>query len=606
MWRIVLVFLVFALPSFAQQTNIANYNIDVQLFPTTKKLQGKQVLYWTNTTSHPTKELHFHTYLNAFKDMESTFMMESGGKLRNDKMDSKNKENFGHIKIRKAFLANGQALKGEFIQPDNLNVLDETVLRYTLDQAVLPGQQIAIHMEFESRLPKIFARTGWAKGDYFFVGQWFPKIGVLEQDGTWNCHQFHSDTEFYADFGRYQVNITLPEHFVVGASGQKTAEKKSGKGKKMLSYTADKVHDFAWTASPHYVEVKDTYHGVQLLALMQKENAYLADRYFDAVKKAMHFMDERVGKYPYSTLTLVDPAFDGGGSGGMEYPTLITCGAVWGLGKWMRYPEIVTVHEFVHQYFQGMLASNEFENSWMDEGFTQYLEGRIMNEYYPKGAILSIGNFHVNDADVSRTDYVSMPFPTLAPMRMDAWKYPGGTYSVLSYTKPATVFRTLENLVGTAQMDKILKTYFEKYKFTHPRPEDFIATATSVSDHPYVAEFLQQAIIGSAASDYKVWGLKNGPNGGKFHLSQNGNFHFPIKVRIQFENGKILQFTWLGEEREFHYPDKISAVEIDPDRINMMDRDLLNNSMAVEPPRAVAFRLSSQVLFWVQQLLVWT
>ena len=604
MLRFLLVFLV--LPCFAQQTQIANYDIDVQLHPDAKLLRAKQVLYWTNTTAHPTKELHFHTYLNAFKDKESTFMKGSGGSLRNDVMDTRAKENFGNIPITKAQLQNGVELSGEYIQPDNNNIADQTVLRYTLKDPIQPGQQIAVYMEFDAKLPKIFARTGWAQGEYFFVGQWFPKIGVFEQDGRWNCHQFHADTEFYADFGTYKVNITLPERFTVGASGQLTAEEKVGKGLKKISFKAEKVHDFAWTASPHYVKIEETFRGVQLTALMQKENAYLADRYLDPVKKAMAFMQERIGNYPYPTLTLVDPAFDGAGSGGMEYPTLITCGAVWGLGKWMRYPELVTIHEFVHQYFQGMLASNEFENSWMDEGFTQYLEGRIMNAYYPGGAVISLGNFHVNDADIARSDYVSSKAPSLAPMRMDAWKYPGGLYSMLSYTKPATVFQTLENFVGTDVMDKILKTYFDTYKFTHPLPEDFIKTAVEVSRNREVANFLQQAIVEAKVSDYAVHSLKNSKKGGEFILENLGDFQLPVKIQVRFKNGKTQRFSWTGLRKKYTFPEQISEVYIDPDRINRMDLNLINNSVSMAPPKAVGFRLASQVMFWLQQLLVWT
>jgi hypothetical protein len=605
MLRQLLLFLILPHCGLAQKTNIANYDIDVQLFPESKRLDGKQVLYWTNTTPYPTRELHFHTYLNAFKDSESTFMRGSGGKLRNDAMDTKNKANFGHIRIKKALLSDGKPLLGEFIQPDNLNTLDQTVLRYSLEKPVLPGEKITIIMEFEAQLPKVFARTGWSEGEYFLVGQWFPKIGVLEQDGTWNCHQFHANTEFYADFGQYRVNITLPERFVVGGSGKKIAEVKAKNGTKTVSFHAYKVHDFAWTASPHFVEIEETYMGVRLVALMQKENAYLAKRYLDPVKKAMKFLNQRIGEYPYSTLTMVDPAWDGSGSGGMEYPTLITCGALWGLGKWMRYPELVTIHEFVHQYFQGMLASNEFENSWMDEGFTQYLEGRIMDEYYPKGALLSLGNLHLRDADISRIDYVSMPAPTIAPMRMDAWKYPVGTYSVLSYTKPATVLQTLENLVGSATMDKILKTYFENYKFSHPKPENFIQVATSVTRNKQIETFLHQAILGAEACDYRISELKNSPKGGEFRISNMGGLNVPVNVKILFENGKTQQFTWEGDMRFLKFAEKISAVEIDPERKNRMDLNLLNNSRAVEAPKAVGFLLASQVVFWLQQLLVW-
>src|SRR5690606_12941528 len=143
---------------------------------------------------------------------------------------------------------------------------------------------VRISMDFTSKLPNIFARTGWAADNYFFVGQWFPKIGVLEKDGRWNCHQFHADTEFYSDFGKYNVKISVPKAFVVAATGSKINEVNLKNNQKTLTFEAENVHDFAWTTSPHYVEYTENYKGIELKAFMQPEQKHLNSRYFESVR----------------------------------------------------------------------------------------------------------------------------------------------------------------------------------------------------------------------------------------------------------------------------------------------------------------------------------
>ncbi len=612
--HLLLLLLFLGFQTVAQNRKIANYSIDVSLDPAKKMLHGKQRLSWTNTSSVAVSELRFHTYLNAFKDMESTFMRGSGGRLRNDRLDTSDPSHFGYIKINRTVLNGRTRLEGRYIQPDNLNDKDQTVMLFRLPAPVPPGETLILDMDFTARLPRIFARTGWAADDYFFAGQWFPKIGVLEKTGTWNCHQFHARTEFFSDFGEYRVNITLPERFVVAGTGSKTAETRLKAGKKIVSFRAEDVHDFAWTASPHFTEITETYGDITLKAYLQPEHKTRAGRYFESVKKAISYMKEHVGKYPYKTLSLIDPSKDGSGSGGMEYPTLITCGATWGAGTWMKDQEVVTIHEFVHQYFQGMLASNEFEDSWMDEGFTQYMEGRIMDAAYPGGSVFNFFGFTINDAAVSRQSYVSMKQPDIAAIRTDAWKYPGGTYTVMSYTKPATVLRTLQNLVGEEVMDEILRTYFERFRFRHPVPQDFFDTANEIAGSRLTGHstrfkdlnwFFEQTILGTRVCDYAVENLKNTPGGGSFRLANLGDMHIPVNVRVTLAGGKQETFIWEGESRNYRFGEAVTSVEIDPDRANWMDLNLINNSQSVEPPRMFSLKYATKMLFWIQNVLHW-
>ncbi len=593
---------------------VANYDIKVSLNPQTKTLKGSQTLTWTNKTSKPTSELQFHLYLNAFKDENSTFFKESGGQLRGDKMDTTKLRNFGNIYLSTLKIRNGENLypKIKFIQTDDFNIYDRTVIEVKLAKAINPGETVVLDMDFRAKLPKIFARTGWADNDYFFVGQWFPKIGVLEENGKWNCHQFHANTEFFSDFGNYNVQITLPKNFTVAGTGEKVSEINSKGNTKTLRFTASDVHDFAWTASPHYKYLEEKYKGIKIMAYMQPEHFYMAKRYFESAKNAIDYMEKKVGKYPHSTLSLIDPSLSGSGSGGMEYPTLITCGSYWGLGRWAKFQEVVTIHEFVHQYFQGMVASNEFEDSWMDEGFTQYYEGRIMQQYYD-GQQANVFGFTLHDMASSRASYVMMDNPKISEIRRNAWTYPGGAYGIMTYQKTATWLKTLEGLLGTKVMDDIMQTYFARYKFKHPTPQDFINTANEIAAKQTKFEnldwFFKQVLFEAPDCDYAVSSLINAPRKqtpfGTFTVSRLGEMTMPTQIKVVFDDKKFLILNWDGKERykKYKFNKRIKYAQIDPNYINWMDLNMINNSMAAKEPTKAAAKYSTKMLFWVQRVL---
>jgi hypothetical protein len=250
---------------------IANYDIDVRLNAPKRMLHGSEILKWFNHSGDKITELQFHLYLNAFRNNRSTFMKESGGMIRGDEID---KEGWGFIEIDKIVLASGEDLTGrlEFIHPDDDNAEDKTVFRLPLSRPLVPNDSIVINIDFTAKLPQPpFARTG-AKEEYFFVGQWFPKIGVFI-DGKWNCHQFHANSEFFADYGVYNIRLTVPEQNIVGATGLLAEKKTNGDGTATHFYHAEDVHDFAWTTSPEFVEFVGKTQDVDIRVLMQPDHA---------------------------------------------------------------------------------------------------------------------------------------------------------------------------------------------------------------------------------------------------------------------------------------------------------------------------------------------
>ncbi|MBD2702084.1 M1 family metallopeptidase [Spirosoma sp. BT702] len=617
---------------------LANYQIDVTLDPVAKKITGHETLTWRNASPDLITELQFHLYLNAFKNDRTTFMRESGGQLRGTEIDrNADIDPYGSIDIVSMQEKGGQSLTYQFIQPDDNNTSDQTVIRVPLSKPLEPGQTIALDIAFRAKLPKIFARTGF-DDDFFLVGQWFPKIGVYEPAGSryrpvgpakvgqWNCHQFHAHSEFYADYGVYDVNITTPKEYWVSAVGLFTSEKMHKNGTKTILYHAEDVVDFAWTASPHFQVINDKWKrpsggNVDIELVMQPEHVHQAKRHLDAAKAALAYFDKHLGKYPFPNLTIVDPPLSADGAAGMEYPTFITAGTASFLSEGFRIPEQVVVHEFGHQYFMQLLATNEFEEAWLDEGVNQYYEGRIMDATY--GARMSVVNlfgFRMGDLESSRDSYVHQDNPAIGSSFGNTWQLPEGQYAVLTYTKTATWMRTLEGLVGRAVMDEIMQTYLIRWKFKHPSGQNFIDVVNEIVPKrlsskygPDMNWFFEQVLYGEQVVDYRLASLRNKTLGGGYQstvtVERKGDGRMPVDVLVHFDNGKELMLFWdgKGRQRQFTMTENARAVwaKVDPKQKIYMDTDLNNNSLTLEPSSAPAAKFATKFLFWVENWMQW-
>lgn len=588
--------------------------MDVSLDPATKTVKGTQRLTWRNPDSVPVQELQFHMYLNAFKNNESTFMKESGGVHRGASATVENP--WGGIDIFSMKVVDPMgdfhpeiptstpdtedlASRITYIQPDDGNPNDETVFSVALPKAVAPGETIALDIQFESRLPEIVARTGWKNTDtgkpFFFVAQWFPKIAVLEipgqryvpenaPRGVWNAHQFHENSEFYADFGTYDVTIRVPETYVVGASGVQM-ESTTNNGVKTLRFEADDVHDFAWTASEEYLEFNQQWRHVAIRALIRPAHKGQAQRHIDAAIVALDRYDQWVGEYPYTTLTVVDAV---GGSNGMEYPTLITAGTTYGLPTWARALELVTIHEFGHQYFYGLLASNEFEEAWLDEGMNSYLESRIMDDAYEPGSVINFGPFKVGDVETQRLSYVKSR-PSSGALFTYSWEHRPGDYAKATYSKPATVMNTLERYWGWDMQQRFLKEYYARWRFKHPTTRDLQNTAEAVSGED-LDWFFSQFVSGTTVVDYLVDSIEVTPKGEswfvntiRIHRQHDGIF--PTVLRLTFEDGTTEDVPWDGKDVwkdiQVEGPQKVVEAYLDPDFTILLDINRLNNRKVV-------------------------
>lgn len=465
-------------------TRVVAYTLDAKIDTDQKSLEGTEALTYKNLTGQPLTRFPFHLYLNAFRP-ESTFTSEThfGGGIRdNETEDDYPKEKTGGITITQISADNIGDLTGKlhFIAPDDGNAQDHTVAELALPQPLQPGDSITFRIRFHDQFPLSVARNGY-KRDFLMGGQWYPKLGVFWH-GAWNCHQYHSTTEFFSDFGTFNVHLTLPRRYIVGASGVPTGEVQNGDGTKTLSFYGEDIGDFAWAASPHFTVTDGTYLSsmgpvkVHVLALAAHPDA--GRRYLKITTESLQKFDDWYGPYPYKVITVIDPE-PGSETGGMEYPTLFTGDTSW--FEPTHITEITAEHEFGHQYWYGMVATNEFEDAWLDEGINSYTEVNVNAAIDgPKTSVMGFRWANLGDASMQRLQYTAAP--DLDPVTRWAWKFRNATsYGVITYGKSATLLKTLEGIVGPDTMREAMHTYFMRYRFTHPDTEDFLRTIEGVA-----------------------------------------------------------------------------------------------------------------------------
>ena len=630
---------IFKVPESPRTTS---YSIDAKLDPGAATVYGTMSAYWVNQSGDIVDNVRLHLYLNAFRNSLSTFYRELGDTPGKEKKDA------GWIDIKSMTGKDGTDLLPmmHFISPDDGNKDDRTVVRIDLPEPARPGDTVFLDIRFESKLPSRIIRTGY-NGDFFFVAQWFPKFGVYEPAGTryavtggWNCHQFHSRSEFYADPGVYDVTITLPDKYVVGTCGLLMKESRDSDGYKTLRYLAEDIVDFAWTAWPGYSVFTDQWNDVKINLLIPGERKDQVERQMQAVKFALEYFSEYVGPYPWPYVTIVDPPSIGSGAGGMEYTTLFTSESFTGMPSYLHLPEVTTIHEFGHAYFMGILASNEFEEPWLDEGVNTFWENRIVDHYYGvSSGLLDHPWLKVSDSEATRLRYVRSESRQASTNKPYSWQYPHETYAVMSYFKAAVVFNTLMGIIGEDTMNEIFREYYRKWAFKHPSGQDLINVVNEVNRRmngdKYGSDlnwFFSQTLFGTGICDYRVSRLINrkpvstpGDSlsedsmvknmvsvadsiyDSKVQLERTGDVMLPVEVLIHFSDGHEVTEKWDGKSRtkDFSYSGKYKVLwaKIDPEYKITMDVNYINNSMTVEPDRIPERKLTDKLITFIQFLM---
>jgi hypothetical protein len=403
--------------------NRVDYVIRASLDDKSKRLDGEETIRFTNNSGIATSELHFHLYLNAFSNDRSVFSLERGS--------AHGEGEWGWQRVT-SITVGGEDVIGslEFTQAKGgVAPEDRTAFRVTTPQPVLPGEVVEIAISWTSQLPRLRRRTGY-NGDFLLVAQWFPKLGVFEGEKGWNCHPFHGSTEFFSDYGSYNVTLDLPAKYEgkVGATGvplntrikdgdrvEVVFEAPSAADQERLDALGrvPLVHDFTWTADPEFVvksyefsygewaakspvhqeeveavqralgpDVDLALRDIDITVFTHHDYKNQADRFFEATANTLFFYGLWFGEYPYEHITVVEPGWGNWGAGGMEYPMLFTSGTKLFSSVDRHRPEGLTIHECGHQFWQGMVGNNEVEAAWLDEGFNSYGDSEVLFRAY--------------------------------------------------------------------------------------------------------------------------------------------------------------------------------------------------------------------------------
>ena len=651
---------------------VVSYRIDAELDAAKHAINGHEQLTWRNRSDREVRSIYMHLYLNAFQNAHSTFFTErdlltAHGRSRG--VAEVKKGQWGWIDLKQVQQGD-HALTWRFVHPDGGPDEDQTVVRIDLAQAVPAGGTLTLDIDFLSQLPRVIERTGYF-GDFNLVGQWFPKIGVLELPGErgaaevrWNVHEFHFNSEFYADFGSFDVRITAPADYTVGAVGQQQGEPQHQGDKIVYHFRQDDVHDFAWVAAKGYKTLDGSYEGpgspkVAVRVIYPPEYVASAQPVLKATIDSLGYFSRTLGAYPYNTVTAVVPPYNATEAGGMEYPTFFTAEGYSKVNAGTSDVfelDFVTIHEFGHGYFYGLLASNEFEEPMLDEGLNEFWDMRMMRER--KQSLLTLGEpLHRLGMDFSFDPFVEeraiagLDQP-VDPLGENAWNRLSSSSYGTVYSRTATAMHDLEERIGHEALERGFREYYKRWHFRHPSAADLRAALIDASGNARaVNEIFDRYVYGTARVDDRVVAIDNDevvPKPGTYvkngqrseqdsaaldkqidrqrddwdHAHPNakeGTGPFPWQgvvtvvregtpvpqvLKVTFADGSVENLRWDDNRRwarfTFVKPSKIVSAELDPEQKIYLDENKLNDSRTVRSNGAASRRWTADVAALVQ------
>lgn len=515
----------------AQQANRwqqrAEYTMEIDMDAAKHQFEGKQKLIYYNNSPDTLHRVFYHLYFNAFQpgsmmDIRSRTIEDPDRRVK-DRIFHLKQDEIGYHQI-KSLKQNGKTIKYEVVG---------TILEVVLDKPILPKSKTTFEMNFQSQVPLQVRRSGRdnKEGIEFSMSQWYPKMCEYDYQG-WHANPYIG-REFHGVWGDFDVKISMDSSYVIAATGYLQNPENIGhgyekKGQKVKRPTAGRltwhfkapnVHDFVWAADPDYVhttaQVPDG-PGLHFFYQGYKESVV---KNWEALPeytiKAFQFMNKNIGKYPYKKYSVIQ-----GGDGGMEYPmaTLITGnGALGGLIG-------VTVHELIHSWFQGVLATNESLYAWMDEGFNSYTGNLFRGGDFPHlGSYkhyFSIVEKGTEEALTTHADHFNT----------------NGAYSMAAYSKGAVFLSQLEYIIGKEAVAQGLLQYYDQWKFRHPNPNDFIRIMEKITGLE-LDWYLEYFVNTTHTIDYSIKTVESNNNRTLVTLERIGRVPMPLDVVVTYKNG---------------------------------------------------------------------
>jgi hypothetical protein len=583
---------------FQQRTD---YYIQVKLDDKNHNLSGALTITYTNNSPETLHTIYLHLWGNAFKDPESAFGKQQlqNGKTNYFFADASERGYYSGLD----FTVNGQKVELIF-EKDNFDI---GILN--LPEPLFYGQSVDINTPFILKIPASFSRLGHV-GESYQMTQWYPKPAVFDHKG-WHPMPYLDMGEFYSEFGNFTVSITLPENYVVGATGELVTESEitfleqkaseteqmfrqssfnnelsfpeSSDNLKTIVYKAENVHDFAWFADKRFHVQKSKIvmpsgRNVTTWTMFTNEQLDLWKQSIDYVNRAIVFYSERVGEYPYPQATVVQSALSAGG--GMEYPMI----TVIGKASAAKDLDQVITHEVGHNWFYGILATNERDHPWMDEGINSFYEYAYTHKYYGNRVVELLPDFLKKG---SKIDLYETAYLLQARRRLD--QAPETTsnnfgminYGISSYIKTGSSLRHLEAFLGKDLFETAIKQYYEKWQFRHPYPEDLRQLLEKVSGKN-LDWFFEGYINTNALLDYSIKQIIDTPQSYNISIMNQGEIAAPFPVS-GLKNGEIVLTRWfeaipVGEQRAIEFPKgDFELLVIDAEHVTLEVFRLNNN-----------------------------
>jgi hypothetical protein len=546
-----------------------NYKINVSLDDVKHELNADESMEYINNSPDALPIIYMHLWPNAYKNNNTALvkqLVENG----DTKLYYAKPEDRGYID-RLDFKVDGAPVKIEYMG-DSIDIC-----KLILNKPLAVGAKIVITTPFHVKIPLgIYSRMGHLDQAYQ-ITQWYPKPAVYDVNG-WNPIPYLNQGEFYSEFGSFDVSITLPKNYVVGATGdlvdgeketawlnEKVKETEaikefsqdlsypaSDKETKTLRYKQSKVHDFAWFADKRFhvlkgeVEMPHTKHKVTTWVMFTNSQPNLWKNSIEYMNDALHYYSLWNGDYPYNHCTAIDGALTAGA--GMEYPNI----TVIGPSANAIIHEITIMHEVGHNWFYGMLGSNERIHPWMDEGMNSFNEQRYVYTKYPsdkfkgKSEIGDLGRFgskfgfdrvnHLKEGELSYTinAAVNLDQPVDAP----AYTYTSLNYAGIVYSKTALIFDYMKDYLGEELFDKCMQQHFDTWKFKHPQPQDVRAIFENTSGKK-LSWFFDDMMKTTKKIDYKISSI----HANDLIIKNVGSINGPVSISA-LKGGKIITSKW--------------------------------------------------------------
>ncbi len=516
---------------------------------------GTQRLVFTNNSPDKLDRVFYHLYFNAFKpgtDLEqnSRYSTDDSRTMSNNILMLDEKD-WGDVQIKS-------------LKQDGVNVkfkIEETILEVELDKPLGSGANTVLEMEFFVQTPAMIRRSGKNSEDNvaFSMSQWYPKLCQYDDEG-WHANPYIG-REFYGIWGDFDVTINIDKNYTVAGSGYLQNPELVGHGYAPLKkgvkhsdkiswrFIAPNVHDFSWAADPNFTHDYIDIDGGPRMHFFYKADSKYVDLWKEFQPNSAEFLkffSSTIGKYPYKQYSVIMA-----GDGGMEYAM---CTFIDGVGhRTLRSLYSVTSHEIAHTWFQFLMATNESKHSWMDEGFTSYIDDVALNVVLKEGKSLPNAKAY---SDYFRWVATGLEEPMTT--HADRFKYNTG-YGMSAYDKGSIFLSQLQYVIGKDNFDKTLKKYFDDWAFKHPKPNDFIRSAENVSGLEldwYLLDWAQSTMT----IDYSINSLYGVENKTKVVLKRIGQMGMPIDLRVELISGEILDFNIPMTKMRGHKPTEKSTL----------------------------------------------